>query len=83
MLFETKLLSLHYDDSFSTSSLYVDSPAPLMSPTTVVLSANFTMELLGWVGVQSYVSRVYNTGLIVIVQATGRDLTHIPVESRC
>ncbi len=58
MVFKIKLLSLHHDDSFSTSSLYADSSPPLMSPTTVVSTANFTMELLGWVGVQSYVYRV-------------------------
>ncbi len=75
MVFETKLLSLHYDDSFSTSSLYTDSSPPLMSPTTVVSSTNFTMELLGWVGGWgcSHMCLEYTIG----------DLTHIPVESRC
>ncbi len=53
LVLRTRLLLLHHDDSFSTSSLYADSSPPMMSPTTVVSSANFPMELFGWMGVQS------------------------------
>ncbi|MEQ2188420.1 hypothetical protein GOODEAATRI_014824, partial [Goodea atripinnis] len=48
-------------DSFSTSALYAVSSPSLMRPTTVLWY--LIMRLVGWIGEQSYVLRVYSRGL--------------------
>ena len=58
LLLSVRLFSLHHCPSLSTSCLYADSSPLVISPTTAILSANFTMRLLSQCALQSWVSRV-------------------------
>ena len=46
LLLSVRLFSLHHSPSLSTSCLYADSSPLVISRTTAVSSANFTMRLL-------------------------------------
>ena len=60
--FSNKLLFAHHDVSSPIWALYADSSASLMSPDTVVSSANFVMWTDGWSERQSLVKIEYRSG---------------------
>ena len=58
----TKLLLLHHATRCSTSHLYADSSPFLISPMTVVSSANFRILTEGFVEIQSFVYKEKSSG---------------------
>lgn len=71
----------HHPTNLSISSLYGVSSLLVISPTTVVSSANFTMVFEEYVAMQSEAYKEYNRGLST--QPWGAPVLRTRVDERC